>query len=68
MQQQSYQVITPETHQSAIQGESMTFNTNLERKQFIQLERSKGWEVFLSYQGTSQNGKELYAISRRSLS
>ena len=68
MQDQLYQVVTPVSNQSAVQGESMTFNTNLEREGFIRLERSKGWEVFLSYQGTNANGKELYAISRRALS
>lgn len=67
MQNQLYQVVTPVSNQSAVQGESMTFNTNLEREGFIRLERSKGWEVFLSYQGTSPAGKELYAITRRAL-
>lgn len=70
MQNQSYQVVVPVStnthHQNANNGESMTFNTSLERRQFVQLERSKGWEVFLSFQRMIGN-KELYAVARRAL-
>ena len=70
MQDESYQVVVPVStttrHQNDNGGESMTFNTSLERKQFIQLERSKGWEVFLSFQRMIES-KELYAVARRAL-
>ena len=66
MQSESYQIVTATRAPSAPDGESMTFNTNLERKQFVQLERSKGWEVFLSFKKMIGN-KELYAVARRAL-
>lgn len=66
MQNELYQVVTPAAPQSPSQGESMTFNTNLERKQFIALERAKNWEVILSFRGMVGN-KELYAVARRAL-
>lgn len=70
MQNESYQVVVPVStatrHQSAPQGESMTFNTSLERESFIRLERSKGWEIFLSFQQMI-GSKELYAVARRAL-
>lgn len=67
MRNESYQVITPETHQSAPYGESMTFNTQLSRDRYIREQRAYGWEVFLSFIG--KNGSdELYGITRRALS
>lgn len=48
--------------------ESMTFRDELSRDSFVIRERAKGWEVFLSYQGTNTYGVELYSITRRKLS
>jgi len=61
--------VIPVPVQSAqIPPESMTFHDERSRNSFVLRERAKGWEVFLSYQGTNSYGVELYSITRRKLS
>lgn len=59
----SEQTITP----AYSGGESMTFNTQSSREQYIRQQRAYGWEVFLNFQGKDSTGTELYAITRRAL-
>ncbi len=60
------QIVTPVSYQpDHTSTESMTFSDELARDSFIIRERSRGWEVFLSYQGTNRAGVELYHITRQ---